>query len=442
VPRWLLLVVLMLAMIVPAFAQQQARKPAPAKHARGEARLNGEVNASAYTTGGAPSGWELTAEKARSLGFEFASSGKAVLPAKVTRVAPGSPALIGGLAAGDRILYGSVNGNTTSLILQRGSKMYQANLSDTWLKAGACKPCAEKALAAQAAGTALNGSVAAATLQQQLQILSGREVAIVIDRSGSMATPDCPGPTTRWQWCAQQVENLSRTTAPVLQQGLTVAVFANDYEVHNNVTVDDVRQIFETNTPGGGTRTERPLQSILSDYLSRGRQARPLAVAVITDGEPNDPPALADVLIDATRLMVDPNQVSITFLQVGDGAEGAEVLQSLDDDLVSLGAKYDIVDHKSFAQVQQLGLIGALVASITELRTPSVASPTVARHSDILVRRAPRVAPAAARASRAGAAPQGYGGAFSSAQQAQTERQLQQVRQERSDIERMLLQGN
>jgi len=95
-------------------------------------------------------------------------------------------------------------------------------------------------------------------------------------------------------------------------------------------------------------------------------------VAVISDGEPNDPDKVADVIRDATWQMKNPDQIAITFLQVGHGDDGTDILREFDQQLKRQGAKYDIVDRKSFYELQRLGLLGALVASI-KATMPAVA---------------------------------------------------------------------
>ncbi len=44
---------------------------------------------------------------------------------------------------------------------------------------------------------------------------------------------------------------------------------------------------------------------------------KPLAIAIVSDGDPNDEDKVAEVIKEATWQMRSPDQISITFLQVG-----------------------------------------------------------------------------------------------------------------------------
>jgi hypothetical protein len=70
-----------------------------------------------------------------------------------------------------------------------------------------------------------------------------------------------------------------------------------------------------------------------------------------------------DTIEDATRQMRSPDEVVITFLQIGEDLEGNDFLSRLD---AHMPGRYDIVDTKTFNQVQSLGLKEALVDSLTE----------------------------------------------------------------------------
>lgn len=54
----------------------------------------------------------------------------------------------------------------------------------------------------------------------------------------------------------------------------------------------------------------------------------------------------------------------MTFLAIGDDAQGNSFLKELDDGLVGAGAQFDIVASKTFPQVQSLGMKKALVDAI------------------------------------------------------------------------------
>lgn len=213
------------------------------------------------------------------------------------------------------------------------------------------------------------------TTSAQLDVLSSRNVAILVDRSSSMREKDCPGHISRWRWCQEQAELFSNQTAGVLNERFTLALFAHHYDIYPSVTLDQMRRLFEHNKPGLGTHPEEALRDILDAYFRGEMGQKPLAIAVVSDGEPNDPEKVVDVIRDATWQMKSPDQVSITFLQVGHGDDGSDILREFDQQMRRHGAKYDIVSHRNFYELQRLGLLGSLVASIKATMPAVVKAP-------------------------------------------------------------------
>ena len=206
--------------------------------------------------------------------------------------------------------------------------------------------------------------------------LRGRQVTIVMDRSGSMKTEDCSLPMTfgnfsprsmsRWDWCLNQTLDLARQTAQVLPRGLTLVFFSGTDSVYHNVRSDMIPALFQQNSPDGGTNLVGALKHQLDDYfrsVSMGN-TQPLVIAVVTDGDPDSPRALKDLIINATQKMTSPDQISISFLQVGNDSKGGNLLEELDNELTMKGASYDIVTVSPFRQVMARGLARSLVSAV------------------------------------------------------------------------------
>ncbi len=193
----------------------------------------------------------------------------------------------------------------------------------------------------------------------EVNLLGNYDVAVIIDKSGSMQTPDCPGGMRRWDFCREQVLSLTSQTASAFRSGITVAVFSSGYQVFNNVSFSAVPQIFAANEPDGGTYLANPMRDILSHYFNQrdnnramNMPTKPLLVEVITDGEPSDKGALIRVICDATQKMTSAREVNIQFLQIGNDYEGSKVLNELQTRLVSEdGAQYGIVNVEPFQAV-------------------------------------------------------------------------------------------
>lgn len=128
--------------------------------------------------------------------------------------------------------------------------------------------------------------------------------------------------------------------------------FLNHKGIYTNVNdVYAVECIFNHVIPTGSTPTGACLYNILNPYLKTLQQQgqkkkKPLNIIVITDGAATDDPE--SVIFDAAKkldsIQAPPWQVGIQFFQVGDDLEAADLLRELDDTLVDLGCKRDMVD--------------------------------------------------------------------------------------------------
>jgi len=243
------------------------------------------------------------------------------------------------------------------------------NMPNQTLFSGATASGALPATPMQSARNLLN--FARPLNRNEISLLSNYDVAVIIDRSGSMQERDCPQGLSRWDFCREQMLNLTNQTSAAFRSGITVALFSSGYEIFNNVNFGAVPQIFADNSPDGGTYLAKPLRQILGTYFARrdsaGRGAvRPLLIEVITDGEPSDKEGVVQTICEATQKMSSPGEVTIQFLQIGQEREGDRILEQLDNRLVSQdGAQYDIVHVEPFGEIVNEGLARSLVNAAT-----------------------------------------------------------------------------
>ncbi|HEY9778343.1 MAG TPA: hypothetical protein V6C81_31565 [Planktothrix sp.] len=211
-------------------------------------------------------------------------------------------------------------------------------------------------------------------LSADIQKLKDYDVVVIIDKSRSMLVEDCQAdlkakalPISRWQWCRRQTLDIARQALGVLPQHFRVVTFANDWSVYDNVDPAGVDMIFGENTPSGPTKAAEVLRNQIDDYFARraqqGENAKPLLVAMITDGCPDNPSAFKYAITHATSMMSDPDEVKISLLQVGHDERATKLIADLQG-LVQHGAKYDIVRTQTFDQVQQAGLVRSLADAV------------------------------------------------------------------------------
>ncbi len=224
--------------------------------------------------------------------------------------------------------------------------------------------------------------------QVQLQKLAAHDIVLIIDKSGSMGTRDCPmplfgsgklslfssfmlgpglGEISRWDWCLQQAGHMAKETAQVLPNGFSVILFDSRFNVFPNVKFDQLPDIFQSNQPGGGTELAPPLMSTFGDYFQRKRYAptkvKPLVVGIITDGCPADHGPSLGSIAEATHHIKEESELTVIFFLIGArDHEGQRFVEEATHDL--RGAKFNVVKSVPFQELLRAGLAESLANNL------------------------------------------------------------------------------
>lgn len=190
--------------------------------------------------------------------------------------------------------------------------------------------------------------------------LSEFDFVIVLDASGSMAEPNKsgnPSGPTRWAAAQESIISLAREIGQIDADGIDVVVFNGaGVKSFTGVTADKVKEVFASSR----TTSSTPLDAALVEALKlAGKSDKKDFVIVLTDGVPDDRAAAAKVLVDASNSLSADNELTFLFIQVGDDSGATQYLQGLDDNLT--GAKFDIVDVKTVAEVDQFATVTDLL---------------------------------------------------------------------------------
>jgi uncharacterized protein YegL len=198
--------------------------------------------------------------------------------------------------------------------------------------------------------------------------LAKYDFVVMIDKSGSMSEKDCPGGKSRWAYAQEQAEAIARQCEEFDSDGIDVVVFAGTPKLYSGVTAAKVKQVFTENSPSGSTDTAAALKLVLDGYNSRkaAGTAKPVIVVCITDGAPTDQNAVDKVITAHANSMSEDGETGITFVQIGKDPAARAFLKHLDDDLQSLGAKFDIVDCKNEEEMENISITELLVQAITD----------------------------------------------------------------------------
>ncbi|MTJ49216.1 VWA domain-containing protein [Dolichospermum sp. UHCC 0259] len=201
-------------------------------------------------------------------------------------------------------------------------------------------------------------------------MMSDRDYTLIIDKSGSMSTPDQAGGRTRWQIAQESTIALARKCEEFDPDGITVYVFSGRFKRYENVTAAKVAQIFQENDPAGTTNLGSVLQDALNNYFQRKAAGQTKlngeTILVITDGEPDDRKAVFEIIISATRQMEKDEELAISMIQVGSDPQATKFLKALDDQLESVGAKFDICDTVTLDDLEDMSLADVLMNAITD----------------------------------------------------------------------------
>jgi len=201
--------------------------------------------------------------------------------------------------------------------------------------------------------------------------LKNRDYVLVIDKSGSMEERDCPNNLTRWAYMEESVRAIASKLQEYDPDGITVIPFAGDHRTYENTRDDVVNKIFKENSPMGGTTLAPVLREVFDTY-NRNKKAgntKPNGqiVMVVTDGCPQDEAAVARSIVDFTKTLADGREeFGIEFVQIGRDQHAKEFLGRLDNNLSQEGAKYDIVNATTMEEVEKVGLVETLIASLTK----------------------------------------------------------------------------
>ncbi|MCA1992573.1 MAG: VWA domain-containing protein [Coleofasciculus sp. S288] len=201
-------------------------------------------------------------------------------------------------------------------------------------------------------------------------IVEDRDYTLIIDKSGSMSTPDQSGGKSRWVNAQESTLALARKCEQFDPDGITVYLFSGRFKRYENVTSNKVVQIFQENDPMGTTDLASVLKHATDSYFQRkaSGQTKPNGetILVITDGEPDDRKAVMRVIIEASRQMDRDEELAISLIQVGNDSTATRFLKALDDELEGAGAKFDIVDTITMDDMENLTLAEVLLNAIND----------------------------------------------------------------------------
>ncbi len=200
--------------------------------------------------------------------------------------------------------------------------------------------------------------------------MKDRDYTLILDKSGSMATRDLKGGRSRWQEAEESTIALASKCEQFDPDGICVYLFSSRFKRYDNVTASKVANIFLENDPVGTTNLASVLQDAFNNYFQRKANGQTKAngetILIVTDGEPDDRRAVMETVIRATQQMDRDEELALSFIQVGSDDGATRFLKSLDNDMTSVGAKFDICDTITMDDMADGSLADVLMSAIDD----------------------------------------------------------------------------
>lgn len=201
-------------------------------------------------------------------------------------------------------------------------------------------------------------------------LIRDRDYTLMIDKSQSMSTQDQPEGKSRWQVAQESTYALAKKCEEYDSDGITVYLFSTRFKRYDNVTSDKVTQIYAENDPMGKTDLLSVLEDAIENYFQRKTRGETKpngeTFLIITDGQPEDRKGVMRLIIETSRRLDRDEELGISLIQVGDDPQVTEYLKALDDQLLEAGAKFDIVDTITMAEMENRDLSDVLLNAITD----------------------------------------------------------------------------
>ena len=194
--------------------------------------------------------------------------------------------------------------------------------------------------------------------------LGSYQLAVLVDRSGSMMEPIAEGNESRWLWAGKVVQAFAAQAQTVANKSVTLGTFASEYQIAYNIQPSAIGAIFRNLRPDGGTRLAPPLKEIIDSYW-RSSTREKLLVLIATDGCPDDFKNLKELIVESSRRISYPGQIELVFLGIGEDMNGRSVFNYLDHSMHEEGAAADIVEQIPFSEISNGGLDRALVRALS-----------------------------------------------------------------------------
>ncbi len=180
--------------------------------------------------------------------------------------------------------------------------------------------------------------------------LQNRDYIVILARSAYSKYPAPPNLDQAWENAQALITALAQKCEEFDPDGITVYTTSTACQRFNHTTSDKIAEVFAQCSRLEIVNVTDVLQDAIAEYLSSkiAGKAKPngVIILVILDCEPDDRMEMVRLIVETTEQLDYPEEIGISFLQVGSDLLARGFIKSLDNDLSTAGAKLDIVDAK------------------------------------------------------------------------------------------------
>jgi hypothetical protein len=195
-----------------------------------------------------------------------------------------------------------------------------------------------------------------------------RDYTLIIDNSNDMQISNFSKDRKPWDLMQDSVIRLATECEKLDLDGLTVYLFSDCFKRYDQITSTDLAQIFLENQPSGKTNLADALKDAIDNYFERRalKIAKPNGetILVVTAGEIEEPERVKQIIICASKNLRQDEELGISLIQVGDKPEVTKFFKLLDDQLQTVGAKFDICNTVTIADMENMDLCDVLINAI------------------------------------------------------------------------------
>ncbi|MCC5897479.1 MAG: hypothetical protein EA395_01890 [Phormidium sp. GEM2.Bin31] len=201
-------------------------------------------------------------------------------------------------------------------------------------------------------------------------LIQNRNYTLIVDRSANMILVDPTHDITLQSILEDATLAVATHCERLDLKGIDLYFYNNSFQYCDRVTSSRIPALFNQHPPAGKPQLAPVLQDAINRYFHHRRYGESKQngeiIFVLLGSLPEDTEAVKTTIISASKRLSCEEELGILLLQVGTNLELQSFLISLDDELESLGAKFDICDAVTFDTINRATLSEVLLAAITD----------------------------------------------------------------------------